>query len=280
MKVPKDTNKKLAHVPIKHRIFCYDGTIVLDFLNRTFMPLSYFVKLEVVYEIGAGTPPSKEHMKDPAKYEDVFMSVSEMYDYYRMFRQSVDYTAPIENRWKFGLLIKKLIYSKNGWQFNVKRVGRAQLWFAGPAVLRVKAPAEDRVSHPVAELNVLAGQVEAGPDDLNDEDHEDMVDSLAYSMHAKPPEQTLVAKTTAEFLDRVVGPMVLDRVLGVDKGKPGGDFTVEVLAEKMSDGTTEMKELKFVEVKGKDFEDMEFEVDVRVQPPTPGQFGEEDPTLT
>lgn len=169
MKMPKNINQKLKNVPINNRVFCYDATIIIDFLNRTFMPLEFFVKKESLNEIGSGVSPRMEHMKEPQKFLDLFMSVGTMYDYYMMFRNQADYTAPVETRWRFGLIIKKLVYSKNGWQFNVRRSGRAQIWQAGPAMLRVKATEQERNDFKVAAPNVLAGQVEVDIDDVGAE---------------------------------------------------------------------------------------------------------------
>lgn len=167
MKIAKNINQKLKGVEIENRVYLYDATIIIDFLNRTFMPLPYFVKKESLPLIGANVSPKMEHMKDPQKFLDQFMSVGKMYEYYLMFRQQMDYSTPVETRWRFGLIMKKLLYSKNGWQFNIRRVGRAQIWHAGPVMLRVQASAEDRNTFAVAKTNVLAGQVESSIEDLN-----------------------------------------------------------------------------------------------------------------
>lgn len=174
MKIAKNINQKLKHVDIKDRVYMYDAGIIIEFLNRTFMPLPYFVKSESLPLIGASVSPRMEHMKDPKKFLDQFMSVGKIYDFYLMFRQQMDFTTPVETRWRFGLIMKKLLYSKNGWQFSIKRVGRAQIWHAGPVMLRVQASVEDRQNFAVAKTNVLAGQVESSVEDLNGIEEDDM----------------------------------------------------------------------------------------------------------
>lgn len=166
--MPKNINQKLSGVPIENRVHYYDATIIIDFLNRTFMPLSYFVKPEFLQKIGASVKPQMNHMKDPTKFMDTFISVSKMYEYYQLFRNQMDYTAPVETSWKFGLIIKKLLYSKNGWQFNARRSGRAQIWQAGPAVLRVSVPVNERSQFVVGKPTIQS--VDVTPEDLNDDD--------------------------------------------------------------------------------------------------------------
>lgn len=223
MKIPKDTNQKLSGVPIKNRVYCYDGTIIIDFLNRTFMPLAYFVAPGKIHEIGAGTPPTKEFMADPEQYEESFVQVSKLYEYYCLFRQQVDYTAPVENRWKFGLMIKKLLLPKNGWQFVVKRVGRAQIWYAGPVMLRIKTSAEARTRFPVADPNVLSGQIEATQDDLSDRD-EDKIDDGFDNTHLRfdPRDTDLSEDDIKKNASGPTGPESYERVMGL--GHQTGDW--------------------------------------------------------
>lgn len=193
MKIPKNINQKLKHVPTNNRVYCYDATILIDFLNRTFMPLPYFVKKESLNDIGPGVSPRMEHMKEPQKFMDHFLSVSDMYEFYLMFRNQTDYTVPVETRWRFGLIIKKLIYSKNGWQFNVRRVGRAQLWYAGPVMLRVKASDEDRLKYKIGTPDVLAGQIELDTDDIGSEQVNEAVEKVhqeAVKEHPADPTLT------------------------------------------------------------------------------------------
>lgn len=159
MRIPKNINHKLKDVPIEKRVFIYDASIIIEFLNRTFMPTLYHLNHTARAEIGAGSMIKPEHLRVPERYDELFISVQTMYEYYKLFREQVDYTAPIESRWKFGLIIKKLLLPKNGWQFTVKRVGRAQLWYAGPVELRVKVPVNDRTLYPIPSPEVSSVEV-------------------------------------------------------------------------------------------------------------------------
>lgn len=217
MKIAKNINQKLKHIPTNNRVYCYDATIIIEFLNRTFMPLPYFVKLEHLSKIGSGVQVEKSMLKNPELFDESFVSVGDMYDFYMMFRQSVDYTTEVETRWKFGLILKKLLYPKNGWQFIVKRVGRAQLWYAGPTMLRVKAPAVDRVTFPIGKTNVLAGQVEASLDDVSVEEVRDVFQN-GMSTHY---------------------------VQGVDEGQEGSDKTAIVTLKAQDDGIVNVVDVEF-----------------------------------
>lgn len=166
--MPKNVNIKLQNVPIENRVHCYDATIIIDFLSRTFMPLPYFVKPDVLQQIGSSKKPEMQDMKNPSNFLDNFIQVSKMYEYYVLFRNQMDYTTPVETSWRFGLIIKKLLYPKNGWQFNVRRSGRAQIWQAGPVMLRVQATAEDKNNFKVAKATVQ--EVEVTPDDMDEEE--------------------------------------------------------------------------------------------------------------
>ncbi len=150
MKIPKDINKSLAGVPMSKRSYIYDATIIIDFLNATFMPMKYHLTQEAFYRIGGGLFIRKDDLKDPFIYSELFLSLYQMYEYYKMFREHRDYTRTIESRYQFSIIIKKLILSKNGWQFEVKRVGRAQLIYVGPVMLRAKVPTEIRDKYPIA----------------------------------------------------------------------------------------------------------------------------------
>lgn len=149
MKIPKDINQKLAKVPVNKRVFIYDATLIIEFLNATFMPMEYYFTHEAFYRIGGGSSIKRNDLKNPEKYADSFLSLYQMYEYYKMFRNNKDYTKQIESRYQFSIIIKKLNLSKNRWQFEVKRVGRAQLIYVGPVELRVKVPIEIRKKYPV-----------------------------------------------------------------------------------------------------------------------------------
>lgn len=184
MKLPKNINHKLQGVPIEKRVFIYDASIIIEFLNRTFMPTRYHLTQQAASEVGAGTEISPKHLRIPERYDELFVSVQTMYEYYKLFREQVDYTAPIESRWKFGLIVKKLLLSKNGWQFRVKRVGRAQLWYAGPIELRVKVPVNDRSLYPVPGPSVSTVEVtgkDMGAQDVDAADEVAEIDSSVVS---------------------------------------------------------------------------------------------------
>lgn len=151
MKISNNINEKLAHVPMEKRVFMYDATLIIEFLSATFMPPVYQLTKEALHRIGAGSTIKKEDMQDPEKFQNLFVSLYDMYVYYEKYRAFKGYTAPIESRYKFSLIIKKMLLPKNGWQFAVKRVGRAQLIYVGPCELRANVDASIRAMYPIGE---------------------------------------------------------------------------------------------------------------------------------
>lgn len=149
MKVSKNINQKLAHVPVQQRVFQYDATIVIEFLAATFMPLAYHLTPSALKTIGAGSEIRKTDLVKPERYGELFLSMYQLYEYYKLFRESRPYTSPVETKYKFSIIIKKLLLPKNGWQFEVKRIGRAQLIYVGPLELRAKVPLETRNLYPI-----------------------------------------------------------------------------------------------------------------------------------
>lgn len=153
MRMPNNINEKLANVPKDKRVFIYDASIIIEFLSSTFMPLRYHLKPQEIHTVGAGNL-GKKHMKESEKYEELFLSVGKLYDYYLIFREYKPYTSPIESRYKFSLIIKKLLFPKNGWQFEVKRIGRAQIIYAGPCKFRSEVEEDILKMYPITKARI------------------------------------------------------------------------------------------------------------------------------
>lgn len=143
---PENTQAKLRGVPIEKRVFIYDATIVIEFLNETLMPYNYFYDQQGKLRENIGEEPA--------------LSLGDLYEYYKMFRQQKPYTSPIESRYKFSIIMKKLHLDRNGWRFNVRRVGRAQIIYLFPSLLRVKVDPEIRKNFPPLKRGLSEGQVE------------------------------------------------------------------------------------------------------------------------
>lgn len=167
MKISNNINQKLAHVPVKHRVFQYDGSILIEFLSATFMPLAYQLTTEALYRIGAGSDIKKTDMKEHEKYDTLFISLYDLYEYYKKFREMKRYSAPVESRYIFSVMVKKLILPKNGWQFAVKRVGRAQLIYVGPCEFRASVAQEVKAAYPVDQV-VDSTLINFGPRDIQE----------------------------------------------------------------------------------------------------------------
>ncbi len=170
---PENISQKLKNVPVEKRVWIYNADIIIEFLNSTFMPTKFFLKNE-----GMSVAPGKQLVFEdfnPGAFEaeTVRITMTDLYKYYLMFRQNKDYTSEIETKFKFQVIIKKLRYYKNGWEFIVTRFTRNQILIVYPALLRIKATSEDRAKYPVSrEQDVVSAQVDVAFNDLQEEESE------------------------------------------------------------------------------------------------------------
>lgn len=161
---PENTDKRLASVPQDKRVWIYNGDLILEFLNETFVPIQHFLRDDA--KILTGETLSFEHFKNGHEVVSKhMMKLDELYDLYVMFRNYKDYTAPIETRFKFGTIIGKMRLYKNGWEFLKRRSTRRQTIVVGPLLLRSRV--EDKKDlPPVEKTNLSKAQVEVTKEDL------------------------------------------------------------------------------------------------------------------
>jgi hypothetical protein len=169
MRFNEETRKNnLDGVPRDKQVFIYDASIIIEFLDKTFMPLNYFLNYQAMNEIGPGIEIQPKHFKDPKDMEKK-MTMGDLYDIYKMFRQQMPYTREIESHYKFSVIVKKLRYRPNRWQFRVRRTGRAQFIYLSPLELRVRVAPEIKKQYPPGGTDLAAGQVPLTPEDHQDE---------------------------------------------------------------------------------------------------------------
>lgn len=162
MKINHDkVEERLSGVPDNKRSHIYNASIVLEFLVQTFMPTRFF--LPPGFSPTPGTPLGQKSMRKISEGKE--MSIGDLYNLYQLFREEKDYTARIESRYIFGIIIRNLRYYKNAWEFTTWRVGTAQIWHVGPLQLRSDIPADVRAKFApkLEEKSVEATTVEADP---------------------------------------------------------------------------------------------------------------------
>ena len=187
--------ERLEGVPENRRSHIYDASLVLEFLAQTFMPTRYFIPENFVPT--PGKPLGQKSMR--AVSEDAQMSMRDLYHLYQIWREEKDYTARVESRYQFGIIIRHLRLYKNGWEFTIWRVGVAQIWHVGPLKLRLDLPADVRAKFParLEEKSVESSTVEADPvsepaDEVSEEDLDQAIDGLRFTEAApslEPPEE-------------------------------------------------------------------------------------------
>lgn len=158
------TNDRLSGVPLKDRVFIYNAAIIIEFLNETLMPLSFFLKPEIIVDLPSRDLDKKD-FKNPEDFNEQRISMKDLYEFYKLFRQQKEYTAPIESYYKFSVIVKKVSFKRNGWRFIVRRHGRDQTVMVAPAQLRVRVPLEVRKLFPPPIVNLSEAQVETSIDD-------------------------------------------------------------------------------------------------------------------
>lgn len=136
------TAQRLSGVPMKDRVFIYNAAIFIQFLGETFMPLDYFLSTEGRNNMGTDLLP--KDMREPKDLKEKAISLGEIYEYYKLWRQHKQYTSPIESRYKISTILKKMTAKRNGWRFTFQRRGVAQIVYFSPLELRARVPLEVR----------------------------------------------------------------------------------------------------------------------------------------
>lgn len=144
---PNLTKEKLKGVASKNRVFIYNAEIILEFLEKTFMPTGYFLNSEGLKTLSIGKEMKPFLFNNPKDLQEQKKSLGDIYELYKIFRQQSPYTTPVESRYKFSVILKKLCLLKNGWQFHVRRHTRGQIVYFSPVLLRIHAPIEERREH-------------------------------------------------------------------------------------------------------------------------------------
>lgn len=162
----ENISKKLAKTPPEKRVWIYNASIILEFLNHIFIPTRHFLADQKKAMV-AGQLDRRDYVVGFEK--DYSMRAADLYNKYLWYRENKDYTSPIETLFKFKVILNKMRWYKNGWEFTKLRRGRDQDVYFAPLLAREKAPDEVRLLYPVPETNVEAGKVDVELEDLESE---------------------------------------------------------------------------------------------------------------
>lgn len=155
----ENAKKRLESVPKAAQVWIYNADIIIEFLNSTLMPTNYFLKHKGLGLLPGNLVPLNEY----TRLNDE-ITMEQLYKFYLMFREQHDYTSPIETKFKFSIIIKKLRFYKNNWEFVVGRKGRRQVVTVAPALLRSDLTDREKIDYPVnkkQELDTKQVEVEA-----------------------------------------------------------------------------------------------------------------------
>lgn len=163
---PEKVKERLKFTPMEKRVWIYNADIIMEFLEQTFMPTSYFLKPTCNPKPGKKIDAENFYIPEEVKEFETEMMFDDLYKTYLTFRNYKKYTSEIESRYKFGIIIGKLRFYKNGWELMKVRRGRKQTIIVYPLVLRVKVSEHTRAQYPIQKPNILKAQVEVDSDDL------------------------------------------------------------------------------------------------------------------
>lgn len=136
MKLTENT-QKLSHVPAPMRVFCYDASVVIDFLETCY---EQPYPLLIISEMKPFTLYNKKYFKNPAHYMRYRRSMLDLYGEYILWRKGTDYTVPIESEYVFKMIIGKMRFSRNRWQFVRFRGKPDQTVYITPLVPKGQMP--------------------------------------------------------------------------------------------------------------------------------------------
>jgi len=163
-KNPERVKRITDSVEKQNLVFRYDASIIIDFLNRTFMPPEYFFKHEFLHHDLKNKPVSFiRHSFLMKEFYDAYLDMDTLYEYYLLYREKVRYTKEVETRYQFSVIIRRMNFERNGWKFYVRRLGRKQTLVVGPLMLRVKVPPEHRDLFDIPETRASEEQIVEAP---------------------------------------------------------------------------------------------------------------------
>jgi len=263
---PEKTTERLKGVPLENRVFIYDAAIIIEFLNQTLMPIKYFLSEKGEQEISGIDKFDPENFKSKDTLTEHRISIGTLYDYYKAFRQQRDYTAAMESRYKFQIILRKLNWAKNGWCFDVKRVGRAQLIYFAPMMLRVKVPKAERALYPPAKARIEETPVEVTPTDHNDDDIQ-IAEEHSFAEMEKKEE---VKKANLQIEKLPDGKLIMSRGDGIPVTRTDVEVELkdEPIPEKMDRfvesiyEAEEEEEKRFITVDKEFFDELDIDIDV------------------
>ena len=174
----KIIKRRLESIPAEKRVWIYSAEIILEFLGHNFIPTKFFLTVNGSVEAKA-RPMKTEDFKESDSFKKHRISVNELYEQYLLFREKCDYTAEVETKFKFSIILNKLSYGQNGWEFIKARVSRQQIISFGPIQRRDELKAEVRKDYPINKTTLEGAQIPVSMKDLQTPDDEiDGIDKM------------------------------------------------------------------------------------------------------
>lgn len=158
------TQERLSYTAQEDRVYIYDAALILEFLRETFINPKTFLIMERVQTFGDEI--SKDSFENPAEFQGLALSKAQIYEEYIKWRMAKPYTTPLEKPWKFFVILKRMKFYKNGWQFTSYRKGTAQIVYFTPFKKRSESTLNERAQSNPTEMPE-SEEVEVTQEDIN-----------------------------------------------------------------------------------------------------------------
>jgi hypothetical protein len=158
------TQERLSYTAQEDRVYIYDASLVLEFLRETFINPKAFIVTERLERLGDEI--SRELFAEASNFQKLGLSKAEIYEEYIKWRMTKPYSTPLEKMWKFFVILKRMRFYKNGWQFASYRKGTAQIVYFTPLKRRSESTFGERMVSNPSEIP-KSEEVEVTQEDIN-----------------------------------------------------------------------------------------------------------------
>lgn len=142
----KKIKERMESIDPQNRVFIYDASIILEFLRDTYVNPRFYL---IDPTLSSEEVFARSNFKNKDDYIGLSQKREKIYDEYVKWRVNKDYTAPIEASYKFGMILGKMRFARNGWQFNPMRRGLHQVVYITPVRSRNDASVDEWKASPL-----------------------------------------------------------------------------------------------------------------------------------
>lgn len=133
----KTTKYRLLEVPVQCQVHIYDATRILLFLQENFEQPH---KIIMIKDLAPYKDYDKDFFENPAHYQKFRIKATDLYDRYVEWYKTKTYTTAMESLYQFKMIIRRLRFPKNYWQFIKFRAVPSQTVYFTPLIPKGSLP--------------------------------------------------------------------------------------------------------------------------------------------